>query len=728
LFPQYKAPYAKVVLRRPCKIAGLTKLLGGLLALVAFSASAPAANVVLAWNASTNLDVAGYNVYYGQASQSYTASVNAGTNLTETFANLTPGLTYYFAATAYDANGDESAFSNEATNMIPLPLSILTQPQSETVIAASAASFSSAEAGPVPLFIQWYFGTTAIAGATNSALAWASVTASNAGNYYLTVSNVTGVVTSSVATLTVLTPPSILTEPKSQTVIATTAASFSSVATGTAPLSIQWYFGTTALAGATNSILSWASVAASNAGNYYLTVSNAAGVAASSSATLTVLPTNTIASVAGVYNGLFFQTNANGAQEITETTAGFLGNCVVASNGIYSAKLYLGGQSCSLAGTFNASGTASNTIPITGPGLSNVTVVLQLDLFNGTRQITGAVSNAAASNAWSAPLLGDLATNAFPMLTGASLLFSPGSSTNSPTNSGVATGLVANSVLSLSGVLGDAAAFSQTVPISTEGNVPIYVNLYTNGGLLEGWINLAGTSPVGNLTWVRPGGVLVPAGFLQGFNTVVKVSGATYQQAVGSMGTSGPGTYTFAYSTSSTSGWIVFQDSNGNQHFEKTGANISFNATGSLTFWSCVGTNNPTPSGVITALITASSGNNPTLLSLNISNLAGLQTFMIENQDSITSINASGCLSLTSFSCNEIPLGTVINVSNCASLTNLSNLTSDATVADQNAIIATLPTFATGTHTLYWSEYAPANPAGDAAAVAKGWIVNRKTS
>lgn len=113
---------------------------------------------------------------------------------------------------------------------------------------------------------------------------------------------------------------------------------------------------------------------------------------------------------------------------------------------------------------------------------------------------------------------------------------------------------------------------------------------------------------------------------------------------------------------------------------------------------------------------------------MNISGLPDLQTFMIANQGSIASINASNCPSLTSLSCNGITVGTIINVSNCMSLTSLSMLTSFATVVVQNEIIATLPAFSAGTHTLYWSEYSPTNPAGDAATVAKGWIVNRKTS
>ncbi len=574
-------------------------------------------NVGLAWNPSPDARTAGYNLYYGLNSGAYTGSVDAQANPAATITGITPGLTYYFAVTAYDSNGVESALSNEITNRLPIlplitaqpltqtaiagapvtlavsaggdpplsfqwvnglgpipgatasllswpqigdgnadnytvivsnpwgsatssvatltvldPPAIINQPQSQTVIATTAASFSAAATGTVPLSLQWYCGTTAITGATNSALAWASVAASNAGNYHFTVTNTAGAATSSVATLTVIVPPAIITQPQSQTVIASSAASFSSAATGTVPLSLQWYCGTTAITGATNSALAWTSVAASNAGNYYLTVTNAAGAAASSVATLTVLSTNTIATAAGVYNGLFFQTNADGSPAVTEATAGLFGNCVVASNGAFSAKVYVGGSSWSLAGAFDMTGNASATIPRPGnpisPALSNLTVVLHLDLINGTRQMTGTISSATAgNNAWTAPLIADLATNACPQLAGVNLLISPGLSANSPANYGVASGVVANGVLSLSGVLGDTAAFSQTVPISKDGNVPLFVNLYNNIGLVEGWINLAGGVVIGNLTWIRPSGVLLPAGFPQGFNLVVPVIGAT---------------------------------------------------------------------------------------------------------------------------------------------------------------------------------------------------------
>jgi len=223
---------------------------------------------------------------------------------------------------------------------------------------------------------------------------------------------------------------------------------------------------------------------------------------------------------------LFFQTNADGTPAITEATAGFLGNCVVASNGAYSARIYLDGASCPLAGVFSITGSASAAISLPGMGSSNLTAVLQLDLFNGTQQMTGAISSTAAGNAWTAPLLCELAASDSSQQTGVNLLISPGTSTNAPTNGGAATGLVSNGVLSLAGTLGDTTAFSQTVPISIYGNVPLYMNLYNSGGLLEGWINLAGSTPVGNLTWICPGGALAPADFPQGFDTAVQVGGS----------------------------------------------------------------------------------------------------------------------------------------------------------------------------------------------------------
>ena len=80
---------------------------------------------------------------------------------------------------------------------------IETQPQSQTVTAGSSVQFSVTATGrPTPTY-QWYFGGTAISGATGSSYSITSAQSANAGSYTVTVTNSMGSVTSSAATLTV---------------------------------------------------------------------------------------------------------------------------------------------------------------------------------------------------------------------------------------------------------------------------------------------------------------------------------------------------------------------------------------------------------------------------------------------------------------------------------------------------------------------------------------------
>jgi fibronectin type 3 domain-containing protein len=76
---------------------------------------------VLSWSASASADVAGYRVYWGTSSGSYAqaqgAGINTGSATSYTVTGLTVGRTYYFAVTAYDAAGNESAFSGEASKV-----------------------------------------------------------------------------------------------------------------------------------------------------------------------------------------------------------------------------------------------------------------------------------------------------------------------------------------------------------------------------------------------------------------------------------------------------------------------------------------------------------------------------------------------------------------------------------------------------------------------------------
>jgi hypothetical protein len=82
--------------------------------------------------------------------------------------------------------------------------------------------------------------------------------------------------------------PFLFTSPGNQTVTENQSATFSVNATGSAPLSYQWMFGSTAIPGATNSTLMLTNVQMSQAGIYSVTVTNGYGTVTSSNATLVV--------------------------------------------------------------------------------------------------------------------------------------------------------------------------------------------------------------------------------------------------------------------------------------------------------------------------------------------------------------------------------------------------------------------------------------------------------
>ncbi|HXI53582.1 MAG TPA: immunoglobulin domain-containing protein, partial [Candidatus Saccharimonadales bacterium] len=167
---------------------------------------------------------------------------------------------------------------------------ITVQPQSLNVTNGNNATLSVTATGTLPLRYQWSFGGNPLAGATNATLVITNAQLAQSGDYAVRITNIVGVVDSQTATLTVLVPPSILTSPQSRTNLAGSVATLSVTAAGSEPLSYQWRFNVTnLLAGATNSSLVFNSVQSSNAGAYRVDVSNAAGVATSLVATLTVI-------------------------------------------------------------------------------------------------------------------------------------------------------------------------------------------------------------------------------------------------------------------------------------------------------------------------------------------------------------------------------------------------------------------------------------------------------
>ena len=116
---------------------------------LAFAATpAQAQQVQLTWdalvqsNGTSVPDLAGYKLYYGSQSGQYQPVILVGLTTTYTVTNVSAGQTYYFAITAYDTTGTESAFSNEVS--VTLPMSALPTARSRR------ARFPNSKCGSCP--------------------------------------------------------------------------------------------------------------------------------------------------------------------------------------------------------------------------------------------------------------------------------------------------------------------------------------------------------------------------------------------------------------------------------------------------------------------------------------------------------------------------------------------------------------------------------------------------
>ena len=234
-------------------------------------------------SASTTANASGAYTFSGLASGSYgVAPSNAGYAFTPANQNVTAGTT------------DVTGVNFTATGNVVAP-SITMQPASQTVTAGQTATFSAVASGTAPLSYQWQKNGANISGATSASYTTPATTTSDSGSTFdVTVSNSVGSVTSNSATLTVnaaAVVPSITTQPANQTVTAGQTATFTVVASGTAPLSYQWQKNGANISGATSANYTTPATTTSDSGSTFrVTVTNSAGTATSNAATLTVNP------------------------------------------------------------------------------------------------------------------------------------------------------------------------------------------------------------------------------------------------------------------------------------------------------------------------------------------------------------------------------------------------------------------------------------------------------
>jgi len=172
----------------------------------------------------------------------------------------------------------------------------LVGPTNITVIQGNGGTFSAAAYYGLPQpTLQWLDPAgVPIVDATNTSLAVPNVQFSqNGAVYFLVASNAVGSVTNS-ATLSVIVPPGIASQPSNLTVTNTQAAAFVVGVTGVPAPTFQWYRNGVAISSAannsaTNDTLVIAATTAADAGSsYYVKVTNAAGSTNSQTAILTV--------------------------------------------------------------------------------------------------------------------------------------------------------------------------------------------------------------------------------------------------------------------------------------------------------------------------------------------------------------------------------------------------------------------------------------------------------
>jgi hypothetical protein len=166
---------------------------------------------------------------------------------------------------------------------------ITQQPKDVTAFQTQTTTFSIGAEGAAPLAFQWKRNGVAITGATEPSYTTPALTLADSGaKFSITITNGSGSVTSTEATLTVQGPPAITTQPVAVSVNVGATAAFSVTATGNS-LAYQWLKDDVVISGATSATYTTAATVAADDGAYYsVAVSNGAGIVISTPVLLTV--------------------------------------------------------------------------------------------------------------------------------------------------------------------------------------------------------------------------------------------------------------------------------------------------------------------------------------------------------------------------------------------------------------------------------------------------------
>ncbi len=202
---------------------------------------------------------------------------------------------------------------------------------------------------------------------------------------------------------------------------------------------------------------------------------------------------NPVGPLQGVYHGLFYDANPAAVDN-----AGFF-TLTLNPSGAFSGRLLMGPGTYSFSSRFYGSGTqrvqAAN-------GKDSVAVNLQLDMSGVTGQIRGDVNGGT----WDAPLSADLApvwTAQSPSpLAGRYTMALPGGSGMGDSFGAVSVSKLG--IVSVTGSLADGTGYSQSAPVSRNGQWPFYAYVPSGKDTVFGWVDVTSAGPAStNMIWIK---------------------------------------------------------------------------------------------------------------------------------------------------------------------------------------------------------------------------------
>jgi hypothetical protein len=207
-------------------------------------------------------------------------------------------------AVATDGRGLTNASPPVNITFSPAPgqFAILTEPAGIVAAAGSMATFSVQTTGTNDVTYQWFFDGRMLPNQTQSSLTLSPVADGDAGTYYVTVASGGVRETSAGATLTVVDPPVINLGPMGTNASPGADIVLTFLATGTPPLTYQWWLNGSPIPGATNGTYEINAAQPLDSGVYQISVQNQVAVAVSGPAVVSVLPNNGLVQTADYFS------------------------------------------------------------------------------------------------------------------------------------------------------------------------------------------------------------------------------------------------------------------------------------------------------------------------------------------------------------------------------------------------------------------------------------------